>query len=314
MNYIVIDLEWNQSPLEKESKREMPFEIIEIGAVKLDNERNIIGQFNEIIRPQIYHEIHFKTKEIIHTNMEDLEKGDNFNQVVEKFFQWCGKDYYFCTWGSMDLVELQRNIKYYNIKEYIDKPILYYDIQKIFSWDIEGKKVLHTLEYAVDYLKISKKEEFHRALSDAIYTAKVLQKVNKEVMEKYYSIDYYHNPKTKKDEIKLIYDSYTKYISREFLTKEEALEDLEVRDTICYKCGKKTTRKIQWFTNNTKSYYSLSLCKEHGFLKGKIRVKKTLEGKIFIVKILKLIDEKEVELICNKKKQMNNKKKRQHSK
>ena len=37
MEYIVLDLEWNQSPRGKAGERRgMPFEIIEIGAVKLD--------------------------------------------------------------------------------------------------------------------------------------------------------------------------------------------------------------------------------------------------------------------------------------
>lgn len=37
MDYIVFDLEWNQSPEGKKgSDKKLPFEIIEIGAVKLD--------------------------------------------------------------------------------------------------------------------------------------------------------------------------------------------------------------------------------------------------------------------------------------
>ena len=36
-NYIIFDLEWNQSPRGREdSVADFPFEIIEIGAVKLD--------------------------------------------------------------------------------------------------------------------------------------------------------------------------------------------------------------------------------------------------------------------------------------
>ena len=39
MNYIVFDLEWNQCPDGKEKEiKDMPFEIIEIGAVKLDSQ------------------------------------------------------------------------------------------------------------------------------------------------------------------------------------------------------------------------------------------------------------------------------------
>lgn len=46
MNYIVFDLEWNQCPggKEKENKK-LPFEIIQIGAVKLDDQWEEFGQF-----------------------------------------------------------------------------------------------------------------------------------------------------------------------------------------------------------------------------------------------------------------------------
>ena len=44
MNYIVFDLEWNQSNTGQEIK-EIPFEIIEIGAVKLDEEFKLKGEF-----------------------------------------------------------------------------------------------------------------------------------------------------------------------------------------------------------------------------------------------------------------------------
>ena len=45
MNYIVVDFEWNQTSYGKGSEnRKIPFEIIEIGAVKLmKNGRKLIG-------------------------------------------------------------------------------------------------------------------------------------------------------------------------------------------------------------------------------------------------------------------------------
>ena len=47
MNYIVLDLEWNQSDTGKEPEvKALPFEIIDVGAVKLDNERRMTGEFN----------------------------------------------------------------------------------------------------------------------------------------------------------------------------------------------------------------------------------------------------------------------------
>ena len=47
MNYIVLDLEWNQSNtgLEEDVDR-LPFEIIEIGAIKLDDKCVMISEFS----------------------------------------------------------------------------------------------------------------------------------------------------------------------------------------------------------------------------------------------------------------------------
>ena len=43
MNYIVFDLEWNQSPNGKEfEEKGLPFEIFEIGAVKLNEKRDYV--------------------------------------------------------------------------------------------------------------------------------------------------------------------------------------------------------------------------------------------------------------------------------
>ena len=54
MDYVIMDLEWNQSNTgqEKESK-ELPFEIIEIGAIKLNSDRRMIDEFSELVKPQV---------------------------------------------------------------------------------------------------------------------------------------------------------------------------------------------------------------------------------------------------------------------
>jgi inhibitor of KinA sporulation pathway (predicted exonuclease) len=66
MNYIVLDLEWNQSYRGKEySIEEMPFEIIQIGAVKLDEHKNITGRWERIIRPVEYVKLHGKVSEML---------------------------------------------------------------------------------------------------------------------------------------------------------------------------------------------------------------------------------------------------------
>lgn len=124
MDYIVFDLEWNQSNTGKEEEiKEIPFEIIEIGAVKLDENFQIKDKFHHLIKPNIYHEMHDITKRLIHIKMEELENEKYFPDVTKEFLTWCGKDYTFCTWGPLDLTELQKNMKFYKMPPLTDRPI-----------------------------------------------------------------------------------------------------------------------------------------------------------------------------------------------
>ncbi len=114
-NFIVFDLEWNQNPGGKEASVErLPFEIFEIGAVKLNEEREKVAEFHRIIRPCVYRQMHRIISEVTHVSIEELERdGEPFAAVMEDFLKWCGEDCIFCTWGSMDLTELQRNMVYH---------------------------------------------------------------------------------------------------------------------------------------------------------------------------------------------------------
>ncbi len=76
MNYIVLDFEWNQSDTGKEPEvKALPFEIIDVGAVKLDNERRMTGEFNRLVRPAVYRHMHKITGKLIHLHMSDLQRG-----------------------------------------------------------------------------------------------------------------------------------------------------------------------------------------------------------------------------------------------
>lgn len=290
MNYIVMDLEWNQCPDGKEySNAKLPFEIIEIGAVKLNQDREIIGQFHEIVKPQVYKWIHARTREVIHMNYKNLAGGKSFTTVAQDFLDWCGEEYCFCTWGSQDLTELQRNMRYYQILDQLPGPIRYYDVQKLFSIECEDGSSRRSLEYAIEFLKIEKKYQFHRAQEDACYTVEILRKLDDPRTYQYYSIDVYQNPKGKKEEIHIKYPTYDKYVSREFAAKDKVVRDREVNSTRCPVCGEAAKRKIRWFTTNSKQYYSVSVCQTHGLVKGKIRVKRTEKNRFYAVKTIKLI-------------------------
>ena len=301
MNYVVLDLEWNQSNTgEEEAVKQIPFEIIDFGAIKLNKNDNMIDEFNQLVKPQVYQHMHHITSKIIHLHMKDLQKGRPFPEVMQEFLKWCGTDFVFCTWGPLDLFELQRNMKYYEMEPLSDVPIRFLDVQKLFSIAFEDKKVRRNLEYAIDFLQIEKDIPFHRAFSDAYYTAKVLTKINHEV-RKNYSFDTYALPQRREDEIHVIFHDYMKYISREFPDKRQALEDWEVISTKCYLCHKNLRKKVRWFTPNGKHYYSISECPVHGLMKSKIRIRKSENDKIYVVKTSKFITEEESHKIIEKK-------------
>lgn len=54
MNYIILDLEWNQADdLKTKLESDLMFEIIEIGAIKLDSETKQADSFHELIKPVV---------------------------------------------------------------------------------------------------------------------------------------------------------------------------------------------------------------------------------------------------------------------
>ena len=309
MNYIVLDLEWNQSPYGKiGEQKNLPFEILEIGAIKLNENREYVDRYEGIVRPQVYKDLHYETQKIIGTSLSEYTStGRIFSVVAKEFLKWCGDDPIFCTWGILDLMELQRNMKYYGISYLLTGPMKYYDIQKLFSYAYEDRKIRRTLEYAVEFLKIPEDEPFHRAVHDASYTAKVFQQINMDELSVFYSIDTYQAPKTQEEEIYAYYDIYSKYISREFSTREEAMADRNVISYKCCICGRNIRKRIRWFSVHSSNYLSLSSCFRHGYMRGKLKFKKTEEERWYAIKIIKKVSREDALRVKEKQEEIRKK-------
>ena len=294
-NYIIFDLEWNQgeAPVTVDGKT-LSFEIVEIGAVKLNEEKKKVGEFSRLIKPQIHKQMHKITGKLIHLTMEDLEDGVSFQEAASDFLESCGEDPKFCSWGPLDLTEFQRNLDFFGMPLLSDRPLAFYDVQKLYSLAYDDGRTRISLESAVEELGLMSDIPFHRALSDAIYTAEIFKGFGEKILSKV-SFDTYVTPKTKKQEIKIIFDNYEKYISREFDTKEDILENMEIMSTKCYLCKKNIRRKVKWFSPNGKHYYAVAYCEKHGFMKAKVRIKKAENGRLFVIKTCRFIPVEEVE-------------------
>lgn len=315
MNYIVLDLEWNQSnQTAEETDSQLLFEIIEIGAIKLSEERNMVGEFSQLIRPQVFHKMHHITSKLIHLQMKELETGRPFPEVAKNFLDWCGEDVMFCSWGPLDLTELQKNMNYYQMPPLSERPIAFFDVQKLFSIAFEDSKVRRSLEYAVDFLKIEKDIPFHRAFSDAYYTAKVFARIRDEKVLRSVSFDTCQAPRSKEDEVFIVFDNYAKYISREFENKTQLFSDREATAVRCYLCNRNLRKKLTWFSPNGKNYYCAALCDKHGYMKAKLRIRKDCNNKLYAVKTMKYIDKEGFEALQERYAKVKEaKKKRKHS-
>lgn len=309
MNYILLDLEWNQAGDKSRENPEIPFEIIEIGAVKMDAKGRVLGEYSALIRPQVYPELFYRVREVVRISVEELEReGRPFCEVLGEFMAWCGEDFIFCTWGSMDLTEFQKNIVYYGIKNPFPFPLYYYDIQKLYSLQYGDGKSRSALDTAVHELDLELDAPFHRALSDAWYTGLVMQNLRMHNLRKMVSVDYFRVPAGHEEEIYLVFDGYSKFVSMAYPSREEAMKAHNVTSMVCYRCGRSVRRRLNWFSDQAKHYYGLAYCPVHGWLKGKIRVKHPVgSDKVFMVKTQKLVSQDEAAKILVRHEQLRQK-------
>lgn len=183
MHYIVLDFEFNQFFPFKKSSREgtnpiCPFEIIQIGAVRLDENLEYTGNFNIYIKPQIYKKLHPFVEKITGITPQILEEGTDFKAAYREFLQFIGgSDAVLCTWGIDDIKSLYRNIIYHreNLKLLTDKYINVQNYASKFLNTENGSAI--GLKNAAELLNIHLKADFHDALGDARYTAEIFKAV-----------------------------------------------------------------------------------------------------------------------------------------
>lgn len=305
MDYIVLDLEWNQCPGGKERENpDLPFEIIEIGAVRLNEAFQMIDSFSERVRPQVYRQLHYRTRQLLKVNLKEFNKARKFPAVIKDFLKWCGSDYTFATWGPMDLDYLQNNMDFYKIHQSLSRPLFYYDVQKLFSLFFEDGKTRKSLKYAADFLNLDQTRPFHCAIDDAYYTSGILARMNPEQAAIYCSVDYHYPPASREEEILLHFPEYSKFVSMTYDNKEDIMSDRMVTVTPCHVCGRSLRKKIRWFTSNNSIYYSLSICPDHGYMQGKIRIKKADSGHYFAIRTSKMISQETADSIRERQEQL----------
>ncbi len=222
MQYIVLDLEWNQA-LTRESMRRKGFtlvgEIIQIGAVRLDSKNGNADTIRLVVAPKYYKKIHWSVRKLTGISTKSLENGLSFPEAYKQFMDWCGEDVTLLTWGPDDLPMLRDNLRLHSMSAHALPPS--FDLQRIFAREIAGKKQQFSLSDAMERLGIPQTIPAHDALNDALNTASVCRKLDLEAGIAQYDDPFPQQRKSLADDTTLprtIYQSYAEMAQTEFET------------------------------------------------------------------------------------------------
>lgn len=179
MSIVFLDLEWNNAYSKLHGK--FVNEIIEIGAVKLDDSYNIIDRIDIIIRSQITNKLTGRFKSLTNITNEEMREGIPFDKAITKFLSWCGTDFLTVTWSNSDLYAIIENFNLFYGRFPTNCFENYLDLQRFYQSVIptkDGNQI--SLKAAAESLEISLEDvALHRASDDSAVTAEIFKRITK---------------------------------------------------------------------------------------------------------------------------------------
>lgn len=268
MNYIIFDLEWNNAY--SYAKKGFMNEIIEIGAVKLNERLEIVDTFKQLILPKITKKLSGRCKSLTNITNEELKQnGIPFADAIKDFARWSrGDGNVFMSWSNSDLYVLTNNYQTFLGNLNINFITKYCDAQKYCMSFIarENNNQISLADCGEAFgIKIDT-DKLHRALTDCYLTAECLKKVfDKDKLQ-----NYIHDCDSSFFE-RLIYKPYliTKPVTELF--------DVYKQELLCPVCKSKMVR-LKDFECVNKSFRCPTKCKKCGITYWTtVRAKKTYD-------------------------------------
>lgn len=166
--YIVFDLEATC-----DDKREIQNEVIEIGAVKLNEKGEVLDTFNRFVKPRLNPILTDFCKDLTKIPQQSIDEAEGFPSVIQAFRKWIGDDYILCSWGFYDKKQLRSDSELHQLNsEWINQHIsLKHQHQE-----------LRKLKRGIGTMKALHKEGFsfegtlHRGIDDALNITKIFIK------------------------------------------------------------------------------------------------------------------------------------------
>ena len=265
MNYIVLDMEWNQPwPGSPSSKKVLPVairgEIIQIGAVRVTEEQFVADEFQVLVQPKFYRRLNRRVSKLTGIKEERLrQEGVPFPEAMEQFKAWCGEDIVFLTWGFDDIGILQENLRLFNLDtEWTNK---WYNAQMMFNAQTDGSNSQKALKTAMEIFDIEPSRPAHDALGDAYHTALICAMLDlKRGMQEYDEavkshINGFHGAE--------LPGCISRKVFYDYVDKKAALAAMDGEENVCPLCGAQM-QGTRWFAQPGHRYMDLATCPEHG--------------------------------------------------
>lgn len=276
MQYIVLDLEWNQpvsynSSVYRRVGDSLIFEVIQFGAVKLNDRFEVTDSVSMPVRPTQYTSIHPRVRRMTGLGNKELESAPSFPEAVEQFLAWCGEDYAFVTWGCDDVSVLRQNLDFYHVEREMP-PVC--DLQKYYAKVFDLGASQKALKAAMEQLEIvpDEQRQFHNALDDAYYTALVLGKLPQPERV----LEFPQQPRKLGRGVKRTRMRVTSIVK----SVSQALSSDEVLRLPCPTCKEATAMRGVPIYQAPGRYLALSHCKQHGWLFVKLRFQRLPDGQV----------------------------------
>ena len=289
MQYVVVDLEWNQAMSSKSSVfNKLPIhlrgEIIEIGAVKLNEDMTPGEEFTIDVRPVYFRRMHYKVKKITGFDKDRLSHGLGFPEALERFRAWCGDDVTFLTWGCDDQGIMEQNIIIHDLDW--DWIAGWINLQLIYNLQTGGDKNQKSLASAMEHFGIEQTRTAHDALGDAYNTALVSTHLDMAEGLRLYPeagrilaerMPNYKPPVENEGPDVLVHESYPGFES-----KAAAFADSRVESLSCPACGAPLPG-LRWVNQGDQRYMNIFSCEEHGPYLARVKFRKSTDDNSWTV-------------------------------
>ena len=286
MNYIVLDMEWNQPwPGSPSSRKVLPVqirgEIIQIGAVRLTEDQQVTDEFQIMIKPKYYRHLNRRVSKLTGIKESRLkEEGVSFAYAMEQFRAWCGEDIVFLTWGFDDIGILRENLQLHGLP--IDWTGRWYNAQMVFNAQTDGSTAQKALKTAMEIFGIEATRPAHDALGDAYHTALICARLDlKKGAEEYDQALKSHENGFHGAELP---GCICREVFYDFADKRAALAAMAGEENKCPTCGGKMLGS-RWFAQPGHRYMDLATCPEHGKFLIRVRLSEQPDGKIRVSRL-----------------------------